>query len=161
MPIRMCLCPHLNTPVWWSLNYSPFNERIPKCQEHYHIHLHISASQVFKKSSFSENKSSVISNLDRRIRNYLGNYCRNDAKQPIHLLTRLVLAAMCKKLQFPYSPCPHTRITFRHSLIEWTIVYHTFREWGTCFCVTLPSLYTAATEIDQKGPLLSCKIERN
>ncbi len=36
--------------------YSPFNERMPKRQERYHIYLHISASQVFKKSSFLENK---------------------------------------------------------------------------------------------------------
>ncbi len=36
--------------------YSPINERMPKRQERYHIHLHIRASQVFKKSSFLENK---------------------------------------------------------------------------------------------------------
>ncbi len=36
--------------------YSLFNERMPKHQERYHVHLHISASKVFKKSSFLENK---------------------------------------------------------------------------------------------------------
>ncbi len=53
------------------LNNSPFNERMPKCQERYHIHLHTSASQVFKKSSFLD----IILNLDRRIRNYYKKLC--------------------------------------------------------------------------------------
>ncbi len=100
-------------------HYSPFNERMSKHQEHYHIHFHISASQVFKKSLlFWKIKSSVILNLDRRIR----NYNRNDEKHPIYLLTWLVLATMCEQLPFPYSPCPHTHVTFWHSLVERTIV---------------------------------------
>ncbi len=77
--------------------------------------------RFLKHRYFWKIKSSVISNLDRRIRNYIGNYCRNDAKQPIRLLSRLVLATMCEKLPFPYPPCPHTFVTFRHSLIEGTI----------------------------------------
>ncbi len=47
---------------------------------------------------------------------------RIDAKQPIHLLTRLVLATIYEQLPFPYPPCPRNHITFRHSLIERTIV---------------------------------------
>ncbi len=76
--------------------------------------------RFLKNRHFLKIKSSVISNLDRLIRNYLGNYCRNDVKQPIHLLTRLVLATMCEKLPFPYPPCPHTCVTFWHSLVERT-----------------------------------------
>ncbi len=57
---------------------------------------------------------------------------RNKVKQPIHLLTRLVLATMCKQLQFPYPPCPCTRITFWHSLIERTIVEFLIYFAGNC-----------------------------
>ncbi len=44
--------------IWYYIvfYYGPFNKRMPKRQERYHTHLHISASQVFKKSSFLENK---------------------------------------------------------------------------------------------------------
>ncbi len=37
------------------------------------------------------------------------------------MLTKLVLAAMCEKLPFPYPPCSHTRVMFRQSIPEWTI----------------------------------------
>ncbi len=74
--------------------------------------------RFLKNRHFWKIKSRVISNLDRRIRNYY----RNDAKQPIiHLLTRLVLAIMCEQLPLPYPKCPHTWVTFRHTLVEWTI----------------------------------------
>ncbi len=102
------------------MNYSPFNEGMPKRHECYHIHLHISASRVFKKSSFLENKKQR--DFDFRQANQ-GNYYRNDAKQPIHVLIRLVVATMCKQLPFSYLPCLHPRVTFWHSLVEWTIVH--------------------------------------
>ncbi len=54
--------------------YSPFNERMRKRQERYHIHLHISAIQVLKNHYFWKIKSSLISNLDRPIRNYYRNH---------------------------------------------------------------------------------------
>ncbi len=54
-------------------------------------------------------------------------------KQPIHLLTRLLVATMCEKLLFPYLSCSHTRITFRHSLVERTIVSH---QGGECSLIT-------------------------
>ncbi len=57
--------------------------------------------RFLKNLQFWKIESSVISHFDRRIRNYLGNYCRNDAKQPIHLLTRLIQAIVCEKLPFP------------------------------------------------------------
>ncbi len=49
---KNCLCNSFLTQLYAITLYSPFNERIPKRQERYHIHLHISASQIFKKSSF-------------------------------------------------------------------------------------------------------------
>ncbi len=76
-----------------------------------------------KNRHFRKIKSSVISNLDGRIRNYLGNYCRNDANQPTHLLTRLVRVAMCEKLQFPYPLCSHTR-TYVSAFSRWTFYRH-------------------------------------
>ncbi len=74
--------------------------------------------RFLKNRHFWKIKSSVISSLDMRIRNYY----RNGVKQPIHLLTWLVLATMCEQLPFPYPSCPHTRVMFRHSLVERTIV---------------------------------------
>ncbi len=69
--------------------------------------------------------------LDRRLSNYLVTYYKNDAKQPIHLLTRLVLATMREKLPFPYPPCHHIRVTFRHSLVERTIMPGLHSHWDS------------------------------
>ncbi len=103
--------------------YSPFNERMPKHQERYHILWHFNVSQVFKKSLFLENKKQPNFEFRQANQELLGNYYRNNVKQPIHLPARFVLATVCEQLPFPYPPCPHTRVTFRHSLIEQTIVY--------------------------------------
>ncbi len=55
--------------------------------------------RFLKNCNFWKIKSSIIS-IDRQIRNYLGNYCRNDAKQSIHPPTRLVLATMWENNRF-------------------------------------------------------------
>ncbi len=49
-----------------------------------YISISVQEVRFLKNHHFWKIKSSIITNLDRRIRNYLGNYYRNDTKQPIH-----------------------------------------------------------------------------